>query len=134
MLDRGMTAGLLEERLMLVEKEMPEDKLLPAAMRSAIRHMKEKEISLMYTAEEVAGFAGILKTGAEIACYLERKGYYKPEGCIVYAASPDTLFLSTSVGSESMALDRYNRDWRLWAQYPDGMERHKRAWDGAEIK
>ena len=118
---------------MKVEQAMPDDQLLPAAMRSAMRHLREKDTGRMYTLEDVRTFAGILSTGAEIACYIEHKGYYRPEGCIVYAAREEWLWITTSNGTaESLNVNDYDRTWRLWTQYPDGTERYRQEWDGAE--
>ena len=129
MLDPGMTAGLLEERLMRVEEEMPDDKLLPAAMRSAMRHLREADITIL-TKEEVRAFAGILETGAEVACYMETYGYYRPEGCIVYAMRDPWVWVTTSNGeAKSLHMADYNRKWRLWEKYPGGTERHHNAWN-----
>ena len=131
MLDRGLTADLLEERLMLVESQMPEDIVTPAAMRSAMRYLREDKQDLLYSRAEVEAFKGALETGAEIACYLEVKGYYKPMGCIVYAMHALTVFVVTSGETINLNLEDYNHKWRLWAQYPGGHERREKEWEGA---
>lgn len=131
MLDRGLTADLLEERLALVESQMPEDTVTPAAMRSAMRHLREDKQDLLYSLEEVKAFQGMLDTGAEIACYLEIKGYYKAQGCIVYRIGGGCAFVATTDGRLVYMLEEYNRQWRLWAQYPGGHERREKEWEGA---
>lgn len=132
MLDRGLTADLLEERLMLVESQMPGDTVTPAAMRSAMRHLREGKQDLMYSLEEVKAFRGALDTGAEIACYMETKGFYKPEACIVFSMHGDSCFVRTSSENITLGLEDYNRKWRLWAQYPGGHERREKEWAGAQ--
>lgn len=133
MLDRGITADLLEENLQHVEREMQENRILPMAMRSAMRQLREGAGDTLYSAEEAEAFAGAFGAGAEIACYLERRGYYKPEGCIAYALREGLMWISTSSGTaEGLRMRDYGRSWRLWSQYPAGEERNRARWKGAE--
>ena len=78
MMDPGITADILEEKLLLIEHIIPDDVQLMAALREAIRQMRGKKTDIMITEEEVMDFQVAFSIGARIACYLERRGYYKP--------------------------------------------------------
>lgn len=129
MIDRGMTANLLEERLMLVEERLPEEKTLPMAMRCAMRHLREGGGETLLSAEEVRAFRPVMAFGTGIACYLERKGYYKPEACIVTQINDQEIRVVDGTGMRLwLRLEDYGKIWRLWEQWPDGLERHGKAW------
>ena len=130
MIDAGMTANLLEERLMLVEDKLPEEMVLPMAMRSAMRHLRERNGETLYTLEEVRSFRAAIEVGAEIACYLERKGYYRIEACIITRVHDNDIRITDSAGMHIwLKLEDYGKIWRLLAQWPDGLERHGKGWE-----
>ena len=130
MIDRGMTADLLEEHLEQIEKHMPGYQALPGAIRSAIRHLRADDTNKPYTRQEVEAFADTMKTGAVISCYMETKGYFKPEGCIVYAVQGYNVFVTESGGiNGSYKLEEYGRTWRLWPEYPSGHARVASEWE-----
>jgi hypothetical protein len=130
MLDKGLTADLLEEYVARVEsRDQKEMDAMPAAMRSAIRHLREAGESTIYSRSEVEDFAGELTCGMEIACYLETRDYYKVEGAIVYAVRGGFVRFDTRGGLVSnMPLEDYNRTWRLWEKRPNGAERFQTKW------
>ena len=128
MMDPGITADILEEKLLLIEHSIPDDVQLMAALREAIRQMRGKKTDIMITEEEVMDFQVAFSIGARIACYLERRGYYKPEAVIVENASSTVLIIQDGVGRERFNIADYNKTWRLFSSFPDAMERHKHAW------
>lgn len=129
MLDPGITADILEEKLLLVEKNIQDDGQLAGAIRDAIRHLRgKKEDDIMCTQEEIMDFQTAFSIGAQIACYLERRSYYKPEAVIVENASNSVLVIHDGVGRERFGMADYNRTWRLFHRYPDATERQKHAW------
>ncbi|MBQ9342800.1 MAG: hypothetical protein IJT99_01250 [Clostridia bacterium] len=128
MLDPGITADILEEKLLLVEKNIQDDGQLADAIRDAIGHLRGKREDIMCSPEEIANFQVAFSIGAQIACYLERRSYYKPEAVIVENASNSVLVIHDGVGRERFNMADYNRTWRLFHRYPDAAERHKHAW------
>ena len=128
MMDPGITADILEEKLLLIEHSIPDDVQLMAALREAIRQMRGRKTDIMITEEEVMDFQVAFSIGARIACYLERRGYYKPEAVIVENASSTVLIIQDGVGRERFNIADYNKTWRLFSRFPDAMERHKHAW------
>lgn len=129
MLDPGITADLLEEKLMRIEHKIPDDTQLHNAIREAIRHLRGEDDDIMLSADAVRSFSVAFSLGAEIACYLERRGYYKPEAVIVQNMSGTVIIIHNGVGRETFSVADYNRTWRLYAKYPDAQERQKHQWE-----
>lgn len=128
MLDPRITADLLEEKLATVIHVMPDDDQLHGAMRDAIRHLRQDERNTMLTIEQIRDFKTAFSVGAEIACYMERRGYYKPEAVVVENMSETMLMIRDAVSRESLGLASYNLTWRLYSEYPSAHERQKHKW------
>lgn len=129
MLDPGIAADLLEEKLMLIEHKIPDDTQLHGAIREVIRYLRKGDEDLMYSMKAIRDFQVAFGIGAEIACYLERRGYYKPEAVIAQNMSGTVLVVHDGVGREAFNLADYNRTWRLYEQYPDAQERMRHKWE-----
>ena len=128
MMDPGITADILEEKLLLIEHQFPDDAQLMSAIREAIRTLRGQKQDILISMEEVMDFQVAFSIGAEIACYLERRGYYRPEAVIVENASGSVLVIHDGTGRERYNLADYNRTWRLFSRYPDAQERHAHEW------
>lgn len=119
-----MTADLLEA--MLEKAETGNDGMLPSVMREAMHALREDAGSRPMGAEEVRDLRGILQAAEEIACYLERRGYYRTEGVIVYAIRGRLVRMVTSAREMlQLSLDSYGREWRLWRERPSGEARRQ---------
>ena len=128
MMDPGITADILEEKLLLIEHQFPDDAQLMGAIREAIRTLRGQKQDIMISEEELMDFQVAFSIGAEIACYLERRGYYRPEAVIVENASGSVLVIHDGAGRERYNIADYNRTWRLFSRYPDAQERHAHEW------
>ena len=127
MIDRGLTADLLEA--LLEKTDTGDDDMLPAVMRDAIHALREDAAQQPMTMDELRAAAGILDTVEDLACYLERRGYYKTEGVILYAIRGRVACMTASNREMlQLSLDSYGREWRLWRERPSGNAR-RYAWE-----
>lgn len=128
MLDRGITADLLEEKLMTLEQMIPEDTQLHGAMREAMRYLREEKREPACSEGEVRDFAHTLDRGTEVACYLETRGRPQISAVIAQNANDGGITVHDGVGRVYLPFAEYNRKWRIYREMPCAEQRTEQQW------
>lgn len=128
MLDRGITADLLEEKLMTLEQLAPEDRQLHGAVREAVRYLRAEKQEIACSESEVRDFAQALERGNEIACYLDRRGTPQITAVIVQSANDDWIAANDGVERLRLSLADYNKKWRIYRELPCAAQRTAQRW------
>ncbi len=128
MLDRGITADLLEEKLMTLEQLMPEDKQLHGAVREAIRELRGEKSSPACSEGEVRDFAHALERGSEVACYLELRKQPQISAVIVQRATETMIVVHDGVDRLGLMYEGYNHTWRMYRELPSAEQRTAWKW------
>lgn len=121
-----MLAELLEEKVLEVERMLPEDRTLHQTMREAAERLRqgaEARALPLLSREALEALPGVL-TRMDVPMYLEQRGNPRLECAIVYAMHNDMVSVRMASG-ERRVLDMafYGRSWQVWEHYPSGGER-----------
>lgn len=102
---------------------------LRAALRMAEKKLRAEEKKKPLSEDDVKLLIGNLERGMEFAVYVEDRGYYKVLPGLFDRVYGDSIRVMYSNGMYYMLEMRdYNRTWRLWSEYPSGVEMKMAEW------
>lgn len=126
-----LTALQAAEQLDMMAQKMTGQRYeeLRGVLRMAEKLLREQKKAVPLTEDEVRQLMSGTERGMEFAVYVEDRGYYKPLPAIMDSAMPESIRIVYSNGMRYvMELRDYDRTWRLWANYPSGIEMKMTDW------